>query len=104
MAGMRRKGSKEGRWVNLARWGSGLGWGYWERRYGDGHGAGLAADGSSPAVGGGPDFLPLLLFFFNFNFYIILKKILLKRSKRCCFEAQNGVVLKPKTTSFWSEG
>jgi hypothetical protein len=32
-----------------ARWGSGLSWGYCERRYGDGHGAGWAADGSSPA-------------------------------------------------------
>jgi hypothetical protein len=44
--GLSPRQSPENRW---ARWGSGLGWGYWERRYGDGHGAGWAADGSSLA-------------------------------------------------------
>jgi hypothetical protein len=45
-----------------------------------------------------PPFFNIFLFLFSFLFFFFKKKLMIKWPKRRRFEAQNGVVLEPKTT------
>jgi hypothetical protein len=45
-----------------------------------------------------PPFFLIFSFFIFLFFFFFIKKIMIKWPKRRCFEAQNSVVLEPKTT------